>query len=148
MEPNTHVNTISMLTLGVKDLAKARSFYEKGFKLKASSISNEHFVAFHMQGALLSLCEEEFLAEDAMAKKTTHDGFRGVTFSHNVASKEEVDQVIQQAVEAGGKLEKQAQDVFWGGYSGYFSDPDGYFWEVAWNPHWPLSEEGALQLPQ
>lgn len=138
---------INVITLGTKNIEKSRKFYE-GLGWKASSISNEHFVAFHMQGVILCLYPETLLAEDAMAKMESPQGFRGVTLSHNVSNKSEVENVLKKAVEAGAKLEKNAQDVFWGGYSGYFSDPDGHFWEVAWNPHWTLLNDGMLELPE
>lgn len=144
---------INVITLGTKDLVTARAFYEQGLGWKASSISNEHFVALQLQGIVLLLYPQALLAEDAMAKETSVEGdvvkgFRGITLSHNVSSKEEVDSVLNQAVQAGAKLERQAQDVFWGGYRGYFSDPDGHFWEVAWNPHWALLSNGMLELPR
>lgn len=139
---------ISVITLGSKDIEKSRNFYEKGLGLKASSISNEHLVAFPLQGIVLCLYPEKLLAEDAMTKVETFPKFRGVTLAHNVSSKEEVDTLLKKAVEAGAKLEKVAQEVFWGGYSGYFSDPDGHFWEVAYNPHWKLLQNGMLELPQ
>ena len=81
------------------------------------------------------------LAEDALVD-AAGEGFRGVTLAHNVASKQEVDEVMAQAAAAGATIHKKAQDVFWGGYSGYFSDPDGHLWEVAWNRHfWPGTED-------
>lgn len=92
---------------------------------------------FMLNGSWLSLYPWNALAEDATVSKKG-GGFRGITLAHVVSSKEEVVEVLNQAVHAGGKLVKQAQDVFWGGYSGYFADPDGHLWEVAWNPHfWP-----------
>lgn len=138
---------INVVTLGVKDLEKSRHFYEKGLKWKTSSASNEHFVAFHMHGAILCLYPDSALAEDAMTK-SERQGFRGITLAHNVSSKNEVDIILQQAMDAGAKLIKPAQDVFWGGYSGYFADPDDHFWEIAWNPHWPLQSDGMLKLPE
>lgn len=138
---------INIITLGTKNIDDSRKFYER-LGWKASSVSNEHFVAFHMRGIILCLYPETLLAEDAMTKMDGKVGFRGITLAHNVANKDEVDSVLKQVIEAGGKLEKKAQDVFWGGYSGYFSDPDGHFWEVAWNPHWKLLSNGMLELPE
>lgn len=138
---------INIVTLGTKNINESRKFYER-LGWKVSSVSNEHFVAFHMQGTILCLYPEALLAEDAMTKMNETVGFRGVTLAHNVANKTEVDSVLKQALEAGGKLEKKAHDVFWGGYSGYFSDPDGHFWEVAWNPHWKLLSNEMLELPE
>lgn len=141
MEPR-----INVITLGTKNIDNLRKFYEQGLGWKASSMSNENFVAFQLGALILCLFPEKLLAEDAMTSVSNERGFRGMSFAHNVASKEEVDKVLKQAVSAGAKLQKPAQNVFWGGYSGYFSDPDGYFWEVAWNPHWTLNM-GEVQLP-
>ncbi len=143
MQPAVHV-----ITLGAKNLERLRKFYEEGLGWKASSISNEHFVAFHTQGVIVCLYPEALLAEDAHASLSNSPGFKGITMSHNVASKQAVDELIQKAIDAGATLQKKAQDVFWGGYSGYFVDPDGHFWEVAWNPHWKLAANGSLQLPE
>ena len=95
---------------------------------------------------LLALFGEMELAKDA-ALDFTKPAFRGVTLAHNVATKEKVPELLSKAEAAGAKITKKAQDVFWGGYSGYFADPDGHLWEVAWNPHWALSKEGFIQLP-
>jgi predicted lactoylglutathione lyase len=137
---------INVLTLGVKDIQQSRRFYENlGFS--ASSASNEHFVAFQTPGIVFCLYPITLLAEDVTvnAKGT---GFRGVTLSHNVSKKEEVQEILNQAKKCGATIIKQAQDVFWGGHSGYFADPDGHLWEIAWNPHWSLKENGLLELPQ
>lgn len=139
---------INVITLGTKNIEKSRNFYEHGLGWKASSASNENFVAFHTHGIVLCLYPEKLLSEDAMTQMNGQQGFRGITLSHNVANKEDVNSILKQAVEAGAKLEKEAQDVFWGGYSGYFSDPDGHFWEIAWNPHWTLLSNGTLELPE
>ncbi len=137
---------INVITLGVKDIARSRKFYEK-LGWKASSISTEGFAVFQLGGVILFLYPEKSLAEDANLSGTAVPGFRGISLSYNTSSKEDVDQVIMHAVEAGGKLQKRAQDVFWGGYSGYFADPDGHLWEVAWNPHWKIKSDGTVQLP-
>ncbi len=76
------------------------------------------------------------------------NSFRGITLAHNVGSKNEVEAILKEAIAAGAKLVKPAQDVFWGGYSGYFADLDGHLWEIAWNPHWPLQNDGMLRLPE
>lgn len=137
---------ITAITLGVKNIKKSREFYESlGFH--ASSMSNDHFVAFSTSGIVFCLYPTELLAEDAMTEPG-FSGFRGITLAHNVATKNEVQHILEEAVNAGAKLIKPAQDVFWGGHSGYFADPDGYLWEIAWNPHWPLSKDGLIQLPE
>ncbi len=127
---------MNMITLGVQDLERAIRFYEEGLGLPRKPF--EGIVAFfELKGSWLALYPWDALAEDATVD-CQGDGFRGVTLAHAVSTKEQVDQALNQAVEAGATLVKPAQDVFWGGYSGYFSDPDGHLWEVAWNPHfWP-----------
>ena len=127
---------INMITLGVQDLERATRFYEEGLGLPRKAFEGK-VAFFELKGSWLALYPWGALAEDATVD-SQGDGFRGVTLAHAVSSKEQVDQVLNQAVEAGATLVKPAQDVFWGGYSGYFSDPDGHLWEVAWNPHfWP-----------
>lgn len=137
---------ISVITLGVKDIKASSEFYQK-LGWKPSSASNEMITFFQSGGMVLSLYPENLLAEDALTSPEGK-GFRGVTLSQIVPTKEAVNQVIKQAVKAGGKLVKEAQDVFWGGYSGYFADPSGHLWEIAWNPHWPLATDGSVQLPK
>jgi uncharacterized glyoxalase superfamily protein PhnB len=94
----------------------------------------------------LSLYPRVALAEDAEIG-AEGSGFRGLTLAHNVRLKEDVGVVLAEAEAAGGRIVKPARDVFWGGHSGYFADPDGHLWEVAWNPHLPLGDDGALHLP-
>ena len=138
---------ISLVTLGVRDLAHARQFYETGLGWKASSTSNENVVFFQLAGGMaLGLFSRKSLAEDAHISDVG-SGFGGIALAQNQGSKAEVDRVIAAAVAAGGTLLKAAQDVFWGGYSGYFADPDGHPWEIAWNPFFPLTEDGGIILP-
>lgn len=140
MEPR-----VSLITLGVADLARARTFYEKlGFR--ASSASQGDVVFFQAGALALSLYPRESLAEDAQVG-AEGSGFAGLTLAHNVRSKGEVAAVLAEAERAGGRILKPAQDVFWGGHSGYFADPDGHLWEVAWNPFFELAPDGALKLP-
>jgi catechol 2,3-dioxygenase-like lactoylglutathione lyase family enzyme len=129
MEPR-----LSLVTLGVADLARSREFYVEGLGLPMRPESQDSVVFIGLNGMWLSLFSREALAEDAHVG-AEGTGFRGITLAHNVRSKAEVDALLIQAEKAGGKIVKPAQDVFWGGYSGYFSDPDGHLWEVAWNPH-------------
>lgn len=138
---------ITLITLGVKDLKKARAFYAKGLGWKESSAGNESVAFFQLSGGLaLGLFSRASLAEDAHVKDRGA-GFGGITIAQNQRSKAEVDAVIAAAVKAGGALLKPAEDVFWGGYSGYFADPDGHPWEIAWNPFFPMDEAGGLILP-
>jgi catechol 2,3-dioxygenase-like lactoylglutathione lyase family enzyme len=124
---------ISMITLGVRDLEVAIGFYEKGLGLPRLE-SPPEVAFFTLDGTWLGLYGRAALAEDATVPAEGH-GFAGVALAHNVASEAEVDAVLAQAVAAGGRLVKPGQKVSWGGYSGYFADPDGHLWEVAHNPH-------------
>lgn len=140
MEPR-----VSLITLGVADLARARAFYEKlGFK--ASSVGGGGVVFFQIGALGLSLFPRESLACDAGAAPEG-SGFRAITLAHNVRTREEVAAVIAEAVRAGATLVKPSQEAPWGGQSGYFADPDGHLWEIAWNPHFPLAADGGLSLP-
>ena len=131
MEPR-----ISLITLGVADLAASLAFYRDGLGLPRRD-GPEGIAFFDLKGTWLSLYKREALAEDATVS-AEGSGFRGFTLAHNVASPEEVDALVKRAVEAGASLVKEPQKVFWGGYSGYFADPDGFLWEVAWNPHFTV----------
>lgn len=136
---------LTVVTLGVADVARSRAFYERlGF---AASAASQDTVAFiDAGGIVLALYGSAALAEDAGVDHE-RTGFRGVTLAHNVASRAAVDAALADAVAAGATLVKPAQSVFWGGYSGYFADPDGHLWEVAYNPHWPLDAVGRVVLP-
>ncbi|UBF24566.1 VOC family protein [Kovacikia minuta CCNUW1] len=137
---------LNLVTLGVQDLGRSLQFYRDGLGWKPSRTSQE--VAFFQLGAVvLALYPRDKLAEDATVSPVG-SGFPGITLAYNTRSREEVDEVLQQAEQIGGRIVKPAQDVFWGGYSGYFADPDGYLWEVAWNPFWELDAAGHLVLPE
>ncbi|MES1156325.1 MAG: VOC family protein [Alphaproteobacteria bacterium] len=139
MEPR-----VSLITLGVADLARSRAFYEKlGFPV---AVAQGDFVAFRAGGAALALFPRHELAKDACVPEEG-EGFAGVTLAHNVREKHEVATVLAEAEAAGARILKPAQDVFWGGHSGYFADPDEHLWEVAWNPFFPLDENGQITLP-
>lgn len=124
---------ISMITLGVRDLAAAIKFYEAGLGFPRME-SPPEVAFFTLNGSWLGLYSRNALAEDATVPPEGN-GFEGFTLSHNVSSEEEVEKVMSQALAAGAALVKTAQKVFWGGYSGYFKDPDGHLWEIAHNPH-------------
>ena len=124
---------ISMITLGVKDLNKSVHFYQQGLGFPRMESSPE-VAFFTLDGSWLGLYGRESLAEDATVA-ADGQGFPGFTLAHNVSSEAEVDKIIEHAVAAGASMVKRPQKVFWGGYAGYFSDPDGYLWEVAYNPH-------------
>lgn len=130
---------ISMITLGVKDMEKSVKFYEEG--LGFPRMESPPTVAFFtLNGSWLGLYGYDALADDAMVP-AQGSGFRGFTLAHNLRSEAEVDQIMQQALDAGATLAKAAQKTFWGGYSGYFKDPDGYLWEVAHNPFFWIGPE-------
>jgi len=137
---------INIVTLGVSDVRKARKFYEKGLGWKASSASQDDIVFFQLGGIVLALYPRDLLADDATVNATGR-GFSGITLAQNVHEKEDVSEVLKIAEAAGGKIVKPAQDVFWGGHSGYFADLDGHLWEVAWNPHFKLNKRGEVELP-
>jgi catechol 2,3-dioxygenase-like lactoylglutathione lyase family enzyme len=136
---------ISLITLATRDLARAQAFYEAlGFV--ASSSGNESVAFFRAGGVVLGLFGWDELAEDA-GVPAAGEGFRGVTIAHNVRDRSEVATVLAAAEAAGGRIVTPAHDVFWGGHNGYFADLDGHLWEVAWNPFFPLAEDGSLDLP-
>jgi catechol 2,3-dioxygenase-like lactoylglutathione lyase family enzyme len=128
MEPR-----ITLITLGVHDLDRSVQFYRDGLGLPMRD-GPEGIAFFETRGTWLSLYPREALAADATVS-AEGSGFRGFALAYNVASTEEVDRTLQEAVDAGATLVKPGQKVSWGGYSGYFKDPDGFLWEVAWNPH-------------
>ena len=123
---------ITIITLGVVDLQRAINFYEKGLGLPRKNESDS-IAFFDMSGTMLALYPRDELAED-ITISPEGTGFQGFTLAHNVASPEEVDMTLAEAVAAGAELVKPGQEAFWGGYSGYFKDPDGFYWEVAHNP--------------
>jgi catechol 2,3-dioxygenase-like lactoylglutathione lyase family enzyme len=136
---------ISIVTLGVDDMKRARSFYERlGWSAAASS--SEDVTFFNLGGMILGLYGRKALADDAQVEFSP-GSFSGVSLAHNCASDEQVDAVMAFAEKAGAKVVKQPQKVFWGGYSGYFSDPDGHLWEIACNPFFPLEEDGRITAP-
>ncbi len=138
----------TVITLGVSDLSRARAFYCQGLGFVASSAGNEHIVFLKTSGVVLALYSRTALAEDAcLPSAPVGNGFSGVTLARNLGSPAEVDAFLEQARRAGAKILKPAQKVFWGGYSGYFADPDGHAWEVAHNPFWKLGVTGLLELP-
>lgn len=128
MEPR-----ITLITLGVTDLQRSIRFYRDGLALPLRD-GPEGVAFFETRGTWLSLFPRETLAEDA-AVSPLGSGFAGFSLAHNVRSPEDVDRTLREAVAAGAKLVKPGQTASWGGYSGYFADPDGFLWEVAWNPH-------------
>lgn len=135
---------VSVITLGVSDMVRGRQFYEK-LGWKAGGPSNDDVTFFDLGGYVLGLYGREPLAKDCL-QDPEGSGFRGVALAHNVRSEVEVDDTLAEAVAAGALLVKPGEKVFWGGYSGYFADPDGHLWEIAYNPFFPLDEQGRMSL--
>ena len=137
---------MTMITLGVRDLARARTFYET-LGWRSREAGGGDIVFFQLQGSVLGLYPRHALAEDAALHDDAPNAqFGGIALAYNGRDKAEVDRVLAQAKAAGAKILKPAQNVFWGGYSGYFADLDGHPWEVACNPHWPLEADGSLKM--
>ena len=138
--------SVSLVTLGVRNLQRAVTFYQDGLGWPLSGASVEGEVAFFRTGGtVLALWSREALAEDANVD-SEGSGFSGFALAHNVSQKEEVDAVLEEAVSAGATVVREGRDVFFG-RNGYFADPEGYLWEVAWNPGFPLAEDGTIRLP-
>jgi hypothetical protein len=135
---------LSLVTLGVADLERAARFYEEGLGWSRNS-KDEGVAFFQTPGMILALWPRDELAADAgMSAEGT--GFRGIALAYNTRSRDEVEKVLAEAVAAGGSLVKAAAETFWGGYSGYFADPDGHLWEVAFNPFWKIDDDGTVRL--
>ena len=134
---------VSLVTLGVRDLARSRAFYEAlGWTTGASPADDVVF--FQAGGMIVALWGREQLAEDSVVEDS--GGWGGVTLAHNVRSPEEVDAVLAEAERAGATIGRPGAATFWGGYSGVFLDPDGHPWEVAHNPRWTIAEDGSTRL--
>lgn len=136
---------VSIITLGVKDMKKSRSFYET-LGWKAGGPSNENVTFFQGRGIVLGLYGHDALAEDAGIDTAPQPAFRGTSLAYNVGSEQEVDEAFSHAIACGANSVKKPEKVFWGGYSGYFLDPDGHLWEVAHNPFAEFTEDGHLML--
>jgi catechol 2,3-dioxygenase-like lactoylglutathione lyase family enzyme len=138
---------LTIVTLGVASVPAARRFYEKLGWTPSSAGQGDDVAFFQMNGTALSLFGRAALAADA-AIADSQPGFSGVTLAHNLDSPAAVDAAFAQAIAAGATALKKPETVFWGGYSGYFSDPDGHIWELAHNPFFPLDPDGNLVLPE
>ena len=142
MEPR-----ITLITLGVRDLPRAVRFYRDGLGWPTTYEEGGPVAFFNTAGTRLSLYPLEHLAADISSEVSpTRNGFSGITLAHNVGRREDVAEVLAVAERAGGRIVKPAQDAFWGGHSGYFADPDGHYWEVAWNPILPLGADGFMEF--
>ena len=137
---------LSLITLGVGDLGRAIAFYEAlGWKRSMTAAGGVAF--FQLGGVGLSLYPDADLAKDAGLAPRVPRGFRGMSLAHNVRERRAVDAVVAEMEKAGGTVLKAPEDTAWGGYCAHVSDPDGHAWEIAWNPGFPLGEDGALSIP-
>jgi catechol 2,3-dioxygenase-like lactoylglutathione lyase family enzyme len=134
---------VSLITLGVRDLARARAFYEQ-LGWRATGEAGGDIVFFQAGGLALALWDRGMLASDSGVEDTA--GWGGVTLAHNVRSPDAVDQLLEAARAAGATITRPGAEAFWGGYSGIFVDPEGHPWEVAHNPHWTLNDDGSVTL--
>lgn len=143
MEPR-----LSLITLGVADIARATAFYGR-LGWTPSPPSNELVTFFQAGGMILGLYGRKALADDAgLPLDAAPEGKSiRVSLAYNTRTRDEVDAVLGDARAAGAEIVKPAEEAFWGGYSGYFADPDGHLWEVAWNPHFPIADDGSIRLP-
>ena len=142
-QPKKMNQRLTMVSLGVSDLRKSTGFYEDVLGWEKTPASNESISFFWLNGILLGLYGWDSLAEDA-GVSSEGKGFRGMALAYNTHSKDEVDRLFDSLREHGVTIVKDPQEVFWGGYSGYFSDPDGHLWEIAWNPFLALDERGSI----
>lgn len=138
--------SISFITLGVGELARSRAFYQ-ALGWTESSASKPEIAFFRAGTVVFALFQRDALAEDANVP-SAGSGFQGFTLAHNVESEEAVIKTLEQALAAGARLARPAEKVFWGGFRGYFADPDGFLWEVCCNPFFPLDAQGRVQLPE
>jgi uncharacterized protein len=137
---------LNFITLGVANVERAKTFYTR-LGLKQHAMGNEHVGFFDINGVILSVYGHDALADDAKLDHQPAAAFRGVSLAWNAESPSEVDDILAHAVRCGANLVKAAETVFWGGYSGYFSDPDGHLWEVAHNPFITIDDQQHIKLP-
>ena len=135
---------LSLVTLGVGDLARAVAFYEALGWIAANDWAEQEVAFFQVGGMAVALWRREQLAEDSTMEDT--GGWGGVTLAYNARSPAEADAVLAEAEAAGATIGRRGEETFWGGYSGVFIDPDGHPWEVAHNPHWTIAEDGTLTI--
>lgn len=141
------MSAVSLITLGVADVAKATQFYEQLGFVRSQTASQADVSFLRAGGIVLALWGREAQRDDANAGDLW-TGNGGIVVARNVGSAAEVDAAMAKAEAAGARILKQATKTPWGGYNGYFADPDGHVWEVAFNPHWPLGEDGRIELPE
>lgn len=137
---------LSIVTLGVDELARSSAFYE-ALGLERCTSSQDEIVWFRTPHSYIGLFGRDALAEDAAIEPGGRTAFGGATFAINVSSEKEADEWFERALAAGAEALKRPEKTFWGGYSGYFADPDGHPWEIAHNPSWVIGETGRLEIP-
>ncbi|GAA1481100.1 VOC family protein [Gordonia sinesedis] len=135
---------ISLITLGVADLDRSRAFYDA---LGWRGQETERTVFYQAGGLGVVLWGQDSLADDAGVPARSDGGFRGTALAQNVRTREEVDAIIDAAAAAGAQIPRPPADTFYGGYAGYFTDPDGHVWEIAWNPGFPIADDGSITIP-
>ncbi len=143
MEPR-----VSLITLGVNDLERAVTFYRDGLGWPKSGVGGDEVAFFKTGGVVIALFPRASFAADAGLDPdgVEHGGFSRISLAHNVAEEGQVDSVLKEAAEAGATIVKEAQEIFFGRH-GFFADPDGFLWEVAWNPSFPMGADGSIELP-
>jgi uncharacterized protein len=141
------ISRVTILTLGVADLSIATEFYKAVLGTPPDISDGITFIS--LPGTWIALYPFEKLAEDISPDvPVTRSGFTGVTLAHNAHSKDEVVEIVRRAESAGARIIKEPQDTFWGGFSGYFADPDGYYWEVAWGPMFEFEKNGEMKFKE
>jgi catechol 2,3-dioxygenase-like lactoylglutathione lyase family enzyme len=143
MEPR-----VSLLTLGVSDLEQAVAFYRDGLGWPKSEVGGDEVAFFKTGGVVIALFPRASFAADAGldVDDVEYGGFSRVSLAHNVAEEGQVDEILAAAAQAGATIVKEAQEIFFGRH-GFFADPEGYLWEVAWNPSFPMAADGSIELP-
>ena len=144
MEPR-----VTLITLGVSDLERAVAFYRDGLGWPKSDVGGDEVAFFKTGGVVLALFPMPSFAADAEVDvdDVEHGGVARLSLAHNVAEEGQVDSVLAEAAEAGATIVKEAQEIFFGRH-GFFADPDGFLWEVAWNPSFPMGADGSIELPR
>ena len=139
---------LSLVTLGVADLEASTAFYRDVLGWTPSSLGGGEVTFFQLNWVVLGLFPRDELAADAGVGALEGGGYSRVALAHNVRERGEVDALLERVGEAGARVVKPAEDAFWGGRSGYFADPEGFLWEVAWNPGFTIHEDGSLEMPR
>ena len=144
MEPR-----VSIVTLSVSDLGRSVDFYRDGLGWPKSDVGGDEVAFFKTGGVVIALFPKVSFASDAGVdlEEVEHGGFSRVSLAHNVAEENQVDSVLKEAAQAGATIVKEAQEIFFGRH-GFFADPDGFLWEVAWNPSFPMAADGSIELPE